>query len=336
MRALVLSGPGHAEVLDVPAPVPEPGEVVIDVQRAGICGTDMELFSGEMQYLHTGHARYPLRIGHEWMGTVTTLGEGVPPSWLGLRVTGDTMVGCGTCRRCTSGRQHVCEFRYEIGVRGGRPGALAEQVAVPIRALHVLPPAVSDAAGAIVEPAANSYRAVEAAGLSEGERLLVFGPGTLGLLCAMFGRARGLDVHLMGRSDESLAFARQLGFAQAYAEDDLPEVRFDTVIDASNAGHLPAKAVEVVEPGRKVVYLGISGAPSLVDTRNLVLADVTAVGVLSGSPCIDDTIAAFATGAVDPGSLVAGTVALEELPDIMAGRRPSRLGPGPKIHVTLT
>lgn len=130
MRALVITGPHQAEIRDVAPPVPAPGDVVVDVQRAGICGTDIELFTGEMQYLHEGVTTFPIRIGHEWMGTVSAVGEGVDPFWVGRRVTGDTMQGCGRCRRCLNGYQHVCEFRGELGIRDGRPGALAEQVAV--------------------------------------------------------------------------------------------------------------------------------------------------------------------------------------------------------------
>ena len=160
MRAFVINGPGRAEVIDVDPPVAGPGEVVVDVERAGVCGTDMEFFSGEMQYLHDGYAAYPMRIGHEWMGTVSAVGEGVDRAWVGRRVMGDTMLGCGVCARCTSGRQHVCEFRTELGVRGGRAGALAEQVAVPARSLHPLPEEVDDVQGALVEPGGNALRAV--------------------------------------------------------------------------------------------------------------------------------------------------------------------------------
>lgn len=104
MRALVITGPCEADVQDVAPPRPRAGEVVVDVERAGVCGTDMEFFTGEMNYLHTGQARYPMRIGHEWAGTVSVLGDGVERRWLGRRVTGDTMIGCGRCARCvTSG-----------------------------------------------------------------------------------------------------------------------------------------------------------------------------------------------------------------------------------------
>ncbi len=145
MRAFVITAPGEAGVQEVEPPVAATGEVVVDVERAGVCGTDVEIFTGHMQYLEDGHAHYPMRIGHEWMGTVTAVGDGVDPEWLGQRVTGDTMLGCGVCRRCLAGYQHVCEFREEVGIRGGRAGALAEQLAVP--APVAAPPPLRDGCG---------------------------------------------------------------------------------------------------------------------------------------------------------------------------------------------
>ena len=148
-------------------------------------------------------------------GTVTELGAGVDPAWLGRRVTGDTMIGCGACPRCLAGRHHVCANRLEIGIRGGFPGALAEQLAVPVKALLALPDAVDDVAGALVEPGGNAVRAVDAAALQPGERLLVLGAGSIGLLIALIARARGIRVQLVGRSARSIAFAASLGFGDA-------------------------------------------------------------------------------------------------------------------------
>jgi threonine dehydrogenase-like Zn-dependent dehydrogenase len=119
VKAFVITGPGQAGVQDVESPVAAPGEVVVNVARAGVCGTDIEFFTGGMQYLHDGSAEYPMRIGHEWMGTVNAIGEGVDARWLGRRVTGDTMLGCGACRRCTAGYQWVCNSRTELGILGG-------------------------------------------------------------------------------------------------------------------------------------------------------------------------------------------------------------------------
>jgi threonine dehydrogenase-like Zn-dependent dehydrogenase len=333
MRAFVLTGPGESSVQDVPRPVAVPGEVVVDVERVGVCGTDVEFATGEMAYLHQGHAAYPMRLGHEWAGTVAAVGEGVDPAWVGRRVTGDTMLGDGTCRRCRRGAQHVCARRQEVGIRGGRPGALAEQLAVPAASLHLLPDAVDAVLGALVEPGGNALRAARAAAVGSGDRALVLGPGTIGLLVALFLRAQGADVHLMGRTPESLAFARGLGFEHVWTEDGLPDLPFDAVVDASNAPHLPALALDLVEPAGRIVCIGLAGTPSTVDTRTLALKDVTAVGILSASPGLSATIAAYADGTVDPRPLVAATVGLDAVGVVLAGERPAGAGPGPKIHV---
>ncbi|MEO7720371.1 MAG: alcohol dehydrogenase catalytic domain-containing protein [Pseudolysinimonas sp.] len=335
MKAFVITGPGEAAVQDVAPPVAAPGEVVVRVARAGVCGTDVEFFTGEMQYLHDGFAEYPMRIGHEWMGTVSALGDGVDRRWLGRRVTGDTMLGCGACRRCLAGYQWVCEFRTEIGIRGGRPGALAEQLAVPATALHELPDSVDDALGALVEPGGNAYRCVRAAALHPGDRVLVLGPGTIGLLVAMFARAAGAEVHVKGRSRRAIDFAKTLGFESAWDEEGLPDVPWDAVIDASNAPALPAQALDLVEPGKRVVYVGLAGSPSTIDTRTLALKDVTAVGILSASPGLAATIEAYADGTVDPRPLIAATVHLDELPAVLSGKRPEHSGDGPKYQVAI-
>jgi threonine dehydrogenase-like Zn-dependent dehydrogenase len=333
MRALLLAGPRTCEVRDVPAPSPGPGGVVVDVERVGLCGTDVEFFTGEMAYLHQGHAAYPLRLGHEWCGRVAAVGDGVDPDLVGRRVTGDTMLGDGTCRRCRRGAQHVCARRSEVGIRDGRDGALAEQLAVPAASLHRLPDAVDEVLGALVEPAGNALRAARAAQAGPGDRALVLGPGTIGLLVAMFLRAAGAEVHLMGATEPSLAFARDLGFADAWPVGGLPDLPFDAVVDASNDRALPALALDLVEPSGRVVYIGLSGSASTVDTRELVLKDVTAVGVLSASPALAATVAALADGVIDPRPLVAATVPLEAVGDVLAGRRPEGAGAGPKIHV---
>lgn len=328
----MLHGPRDAGVVDVEPPVAGPGEAVVDVARVGVCGTDVELFSGELQYLRDGRARFPVRPGHEWSGRVAAVGAGVDPGWVGRRVTGDTMLGCRACRRCRGGRQHLCEDRQEVGIRG-RAGALAAQLAVPAWSLHALPDTVDDALGALVEPGGNALRAARAAGVAAGDRVLVAGPGTIGLLVAMFARRAGAEVHVLGRDPATLEFAASLGFDRCWTAESLPSVPYDAVVDASNADSLPARAVELVEPGGRVVLIGLAGTPSLLDTRNLALKDATAVGILSASPGLAATIAAYAEGAVDPRPLVAATVGLDGVAAALAGDRPEGAGGGPKVHV---
>ena len=333
MRAFIVTGPGEGEVRDVDPPHARTGEVVVDVERVGVCGTDTEFFTGAMPYLHTGQASYPIRLGHEWVGRVTSVGEGVDGSWIGRRVTGDTMLGCQRCARCTSGRQHLCDDRYEIGIRSGWPGALAEQLPVPEFALFRVPDSVDATAGALIEPGANAVRSVDAAGVDAGGCMLVLGTATIGLLVAMVARAHGIEVHLLGRREEALDYARSLGFPFAWTRESLPDVVFDAVVDASNAPHLPSLAADLVEPGRRIVYVGLSGEPSLLDTRTLAFKDVTAVGILSGSGGTATTIDLYASGAVDPRPLVAATVGLDEAAAALNGERKDSWGAAPKIHV---
>ena len=329
----MVTAPNEAAVLEVEPPVAGAGLVVVDVHRAGVCGTDVEFFTGEMAYLHQGHAHFPLRLGHEWMGVVSAVGDGVDAAWLGRRVTGDTMLGCGRCRLCLGGRQHVCHDRFEIGIRGDWPGALAEQLLVPATALHALPDTVDDVAGALVEPGGNAMRAVEATAAVEGSRILIYGPGAIGLLAALIAESDGIEVHLAGRSDTSLDFARSIGLTRAWKMDDVPDLPYDAIIDCTFGVDVPAQAVSLVQPGGRVVLIGLSGAPSLVDTRDLVLGDITAVGILSASPGLAHTIEHYADGRVDPRPLVAGTVGLDDVADALRGTPIPGVGTGPKIHI---
>jgi threonine dehydrogenase-like Zn-dependent dehydrogenase len=333
LRAFAVTGVGQTAVLDVERPRAGTGQVVIDVARVGVCGTDAEFFTGDMEYLRQGEASYPVRIGHEWCGTVSAVGAEVDPSWLGARVTGVTNIGCGNCARCVAGTPWVCANRVEVGIRRGFPGALAEQLSMPVDALHRLPAAVDDTAGAMVEPGGNALRAVRAAAVGRTERLLIIGAGTIGSLAALMAHVDGLEVHVLGRSERSIAFARSLGLDNVWRRQELPDLSWHGVIDASNDASVPALALELVEPGGRLVLIGLAGSPSLIDSRTIALKDVTAVGILGASAGFEGTIESYASGAVDPRPLVAATVGLESVGDVLDGWRPPNSGGGPKILV---
>jgi 2-desacetyl-2-hydroxyethyl bacteriochlorophyllide A dehydrogenase len=332
MRAFVVSAPHVAAVEEVAAPLPGADDLVVDVERVGICGTDVELYSGQMAYLDQGITHFPLRLGHEWTGTVVGAGSNANLHWIGKRVTGDTMLGCGHCRFCLAGHQHVCPDRFEVGILDGWAGALAEQLLIPARFALEIPDSVSVTAAALVEPGGNALRAVDAAGLEPGQSLLILGSGTIGLLAARFALARGLDVHVAGDRPSSLELARSLGVEHTHALDEVAG-SFGAVIDATSSVTAPALATRLVDPAGRVVFIGLSGTPSLIDTRDLALKDVTAVGILSASPGLAGAIELFASGAVVPDALVAEVIALADVAERLEGRRGSSAGPGPKVHV---
>ena len=336
MRALVVTSPGVAEVQDLPDPSAGAGELVVEVERVGICGTDVELYTGEMAYIQQGFTTFPIRLGHEWTGRVIAVGSEVDKAWLGKRVTADTMLGCGRCSYCANGRQHVCPDRNELGIRGNWAGALAEKIVVPTRFAFEIPDSVSLAAAALVEPGGNSLRAVQAANIEPGDRVLILGAGTIGLLAAQFALAEGADVHLAGVRQDALDLARELGVKNVWKMDDMTLGRsdeFDAVIDATSMVEAPALCVQLVRPAGRIVFIGISSTPSAVDTRDIVLKDITIVGILSASPGLAGAIHAFASGAVVPDLIVSEVVSLADVPSRLEGTRGASARPGPKVHV---
>ncbi|HQI65349.1 MAG TPA: alcohol dehydrogenase catalytic domain-containing protein [Rhodoglobus sp.] len=335
MRALVVTAPRQAAVLEVEDPVASPGELLVEVERVGICGTDVELYTGEMAYHDQGVTHFPLQLGHEWTGRVVAVGSAEDESWLGRRVTGDTMLGCGHCDYCLSGHHHVCPDRFEVGIRDGWPGALTERVLIPTRYAYAIPESVSLAAAALVEPGGNSLRAARAAAIEPGHRVLVLGSGTIGLLAALFARAEGAEVHIAGVREGSLELARSLGVHSTLRLDEIGdrENEYDSVIEATSVETMPSLAVRLAKPAGRVVYIGLSSTPSLVDSRHIALKDITAVGILSASPGLAGAIQSFAAGAVVPDALVSEVIPLDDVPSRLEGRRGATAGPGPKVHV---
>jgi threonine dehydrogenase-like Zn-dependent dehydrogenase len=143
----------------------------------------------------------------------------------------------------------------------------------------------------------------------------------------------GAYVHVIGRNPQTLSLAKQLGASATSTDFEEVDGGFDAVIDCTFDKDVPHKALQVVELGGRVVYIGISGVPSSVDSRDLVLKDVTAVGILSASPGLAGTIDIYGSGKVDPTPIVAATVGLKETSDVLAGKRPANAGVGPKIHI---
>jgi 2-desacetyl-2-hydroxyethyl bacteriochlorophyllide A dehydrogenase len=333
MRAFLITGPRAASVAEVPEPRATDGHVVVDVIRAGVCGTDVELFTGSMPYLHDGSTSYPVRIGHEWCGRVVEVGGGVDPSWIGALVTGDTMIGCGRCDRCRAGKHHVCEDRLELGIRDGLPGALAERLLLPEVALRRLPDEMEPEAGALIEPAGSALRAVRAARPSPGSAVCIWGSGTLGLLALQFALAEGAVVDVVGIRLEQLKLAAALGARNTYLPDEVPGGGYAAAIDMSTAEEAPLRAVEIVEPAGTVVLVGIAEEPSVLDTRRVVLRDVTVVGILAASAGLEGAIEMFASGRIATEPLVAEVVGLEEVADVLDGARPPSPTGAPKTLV---
>jgi threonine dehydrogenase-like Zn-dependent dehydrogenase len=270
VKALVFTAPGQVELLDVPEPDPAPGEAVVEVRAAGICGSELH---GARR---PGFRQPPLIMGHEFAGT----GAG------GEAVVVNPILSCGRCAECRRGLRHVCREREIIGVH--RAGGFAERVAVPASALRPLPPGLPWEAAALIEPAANAVHAWNQAGRAlgasgapgadgaRGARVAVIGCGAIGLLCAATALSGGADrVEVTDLSPARLAAAQRLG-AQVAGPGLSGE--YDVVIDAVGSAATRAASVAHQRPGGVAVWLGLAEEEAGFDANALIRSEKRVLG----------------------------------------------------------
>src|SRR3990172_4505535 len=187
MRAAVFHGPRDIRLSEVPDPTPKTGEVLVRVQRAGICGSDVKRFL---------YGSYPWRLGfimgHEFCGEIAKLGPEVGGGRVGEQVVVEPTLYCGACFYCRQGYHNLCVDFMRRGITGsGTDGAFAEYVRVPAYQLHRRPPELSPDLGALVEPTAVSVHGWRLAGFERPDSVVVVATGNTGLLPIVAARAKG-------------------------------------------------------------------------------------------------------------------------------------------------
>jgi L-iditol 2-dehydrogenase len=248
------AGHGNVAVANRPEPTPAPGHVVIDVLAAGICGTDLHIHDGEYP------SAPPVTMGHEVSGVVAELGEDVDSGWRGARVVTETYFStCGQCEWCRSSRPNLCPERRSIGSHVD--GGFAPRLLVPARNLHRIPDWLDGRAAAMAEPlACCCHSLLDPDRIAAGERVLVVGPGPIGLLAAQVARAGGGDVHVRGtpRDAARLTAAALLGFATSTTHQGAVG-EFDVVIECSGHEAGMSFALESAVRGGRYVQIGLAG-----------------------------------------------------------------------------
>ena len=253
MLAMVLNAPGQSlRAADISEPIPGPGEVKVRVSACGVCRTDLHIRDGELT-----EPSLPLVLGHEIVGVVDALGNGVGDLSAGDRV-GIPWLGwtCGKCDQCREGRENLCERARFHGYT--RDGGYAEAVVADARYCFPIPNGYSDIEAAPLMCAGMiGYRSMRMAG--EAGRLGLYGFGAAAHLIAQVAVARGVDVFALTRpgDDAAQAFARRLGVCWAGGSDDTPPVPLDAAIIFAPIGPLVPAALRAVRPGGRVVCAGI-------------------------------------------------------------------------------
>jgi threonine dehydrogenase-like Zn-dependent dehydrogenase len=318
VRALVVERPGAAAVTDVPEPVPGPGEVLVAVEAAGICGSDLELLDGRRP---AAYVRYPVLPGHEWAGRVLAAGPGVDGVGPGDAVVAEGLRSCGGCDRCAEGRTNICTAAYaETGFT--LPGALAERLVVPARLLHRLPADLPLEPAALLEPAACVASGLLEAGLPlPGSRLAVVGDGPLGLLALLLlGATAPAELVLVGARPARSAFGPGCGATRVVAagdEDALAGLagRLDMVVEATNVPAGPATALPLLRRGGSALLLGISGAGQpVIDPDTVSLNQLRLQGGFAASRnAWRWVVRLYSDGILDPAPLVTHRFPLEKV-----------------------
>jgi len=323
MKAAVLHGPRDLRVESVPNPTPGPGEVLVRVRAAGLCGTDYRIWSGDRQ------VRYPLIMGHEFIGEVAAAGEGVTHVGPGTRVAVEPNYSCGACPLCLEGNGNLCARRTAVGI--DVPGGFAQLVPVPARCCWPAPPGLPDEELLLTEPLAVVVRAAARGEVKPGSTAAVLGVGTLGLLALQVLRARGARVLAIGRTDRRLDLARQLGAEAAHSLVAGPgrdaatafsgQEGADVVIETAGTPEAVAEAIELVRPGGRVVLTGLPHEPSRVHFFWVVRRELTLIGSMIYRDEFPEAMRLLKEGAVRAEPLVTHRFPLDAIQNAFTAHR---------------
>ncbi|MFE1268887.1 zinc-binding dehydrogenase [Streptomyces sp. NPDC058758] len=291
---------------------PGPGEARVRVHAVGICDRDRDLYLGRGP---VPYARYPVTPGHEWSGTVTAVGEGVPASLIGRKVVGEGLRNCETCAPCRDGETHLCAAgRGETGFT--LPGAMAPTLVLPVRLLHTLAPDADLTAAALLEPAACAAAAVLKARPLPGSRVAVIGAGTLGLLTAqLLGAFSPDELTVVGASPGRADLSRRFGATDHRTWDRASGLAdLDAVIDTAGTTSSARAATSFLRPGGRLVLAGTPAQEAeRLDPAGIVgrqLSIGTAFGASSGAWSY--AVRAFSAGRLTPLGLLTHRLGIDE------------------------
>lgn len=281
VQRLVTTAPGVLELEDGPEPVPAPGEAVLAIEAVGICGSDIHLYTGDNPYSH-----FPNVQGHEFAGRILSLPDGAAGGFrVGQRVAVEPLLTCGTCLPCRRGRANCCIRMRTYGAHVD--GALRERMAVPVANLWDADDLTPELA-AMVEPMSIGVHAAVRGGIVEGDPVVVFGAGPIGLAVLLAAVDIGARVLVTDRFGSRLELATRLGASRVAnaSSDDVPAAIADwtggegptVTVEATGVPAVLGSAIDVVAPSGTVVCVGLSADEVRIPMVLLTRKELTIVG----------------------------------------------------------
>jgi L-iditol 2-dehydrogenase len=308
MLTVELKEPGRLEFLDTPIPEPKGDEVLVQMKRLGICGSDVQIYHGKHKY-----AILPLVQGHEGAGMIAKVGADVTQFAVGQKVTVQQQVYCGECYPCSIGHNNVCEHLQLLGIH--LPGLAAEYVAVKASMIVGVPDDMDYDDIAMVEPAAVAVGTIRRCGDVEGYNVAVLGAGPIGNLVAQVAVARGANVLLGDVDPGRLRIAQECGVGRTVnmAEEALGkaisaafgERGADIIIDCAGAPASLQQAIDCSRPASRIVIVGNFKEPVEIEMPRLQRREVDLVSVMMHVRSdFTDAVDLIASSSIDVSRLV--------------------------------
>ncbi|MCC6790037.1 MAG: alcohol dehydrogenase catalytic domain-containing protein [Thermomicrobiales bacterium] len=312
MRAIVFETPGELRVADIPEPAPAATEVVLAVEAAGLCGSDIHAYLGAFP------APFPYVPGHEVAGRVVQVGGDLDPALIGRRFVVHPLRPCGACDNCHAGRINFCDSLHIYG--GDLPGGFAERLAVQLDRLLEIPAHLSSEEAAFAEPLACVLHGLDRIGVAAGDRVLIIGAGSIGLLLMQACLARGAaGVTVADIVHDKLSLVRALGGTPLPLPGAIAPRSFDLVIDATGSPVVVAGLLEHVRDGGRVLYFGVCppDATIAISPFELFRRELTIAGCFSLAGELEPALRLLADGAVNVASMISDRQPLEGLTHVL-------------------
>jgi L-iditol 2-dehydrogenase len=279
MKQAIMTAPGEIEIREIEKLQPGPGQVLLHIQRIGVCGSDVHVYHGRHPY-----TSYPVVQGHEFSAAVAAIGAGVTGLSAGMKVTTTPQIVCGECGPCLRGDYHICDHLKVEGFQA--PGCAQEYWLADAEKVVPLPDSFSYEQGALVEPVSVAVHAVGRAGEVKGRNVVVLGAGPIGNLVAQVAQAEGAQVLITDLSDYRLEVARQCGLEHTSnaeretlgtaAQRAFGRAGFELALECVGVEATMTAAIENIQKGGVIVVVGVFGEKprvdlGLVQDRELVL-----------------------------------------------------------------